>query len=103
MLSLKVKTDGLAKLSQKLKAMQGTQSITLGELMPPEFISACSEFQNIQALFDASPFKIETPEDLAAIPDADWDVFIAKSTTYSSWEDMRHAASAEWTKRKLRD
>jgi hypothetical protein len=95
------KINGLEKLKQGLKNIESTQSVTLGELMPPCFIVACSEFKDIQGLFDASPFKTDTPEDLKAIPDDEWDVYIAEKTTYPTWGEMRQAAVAEWTRGKL--
>lgn len=100
-MSFKINLDGLDKLRQGLNDINDTKSIKLDELMPPSFIAASSKFKNIQALFDASPFKIETVEDLKAIPDADWDAYIAEKTTYPSWNEMRHAALAQWTKEKL--
>jgi len=100
-MSLKMNTGGLDKLAKKLKELGEQKSVSFGELMPPSFISAFSNVKDIQELFDASPFKIEDMEDLGAIPDADWDIYIAQSTNYASWEEMRHAAVAEWTRRKL--
>jgi hypothetical protein len=52
-------------------------------------------------MFDASGFKIESPEDFAAIPDAEWDQFIRDNTTFASWEAMLGEAGGEWAARKL--
>ena len=100
-MSVKINFDGLEKLKQGLKSLEETQSIQLGELMPPRFIATCSEFKDIQALFDASPFKLDTLEDMKSIPDVEWDVYISEKTTYPSWGKMREVAVAEWARRKL--
>jgi len=52
-------------------------------------------------MFEASGYKIETQEDFNVIPDKEWDEFIKNNTEYTSWEEMLHAASAVWIKKKL--
>ncbi len=97
--------DDLAKhlddLAQRAQDLDGQHSVPVAELMPPEFVSKCSSFGTIDALFEASPFKIESAEDFAAIPDDDWDAFIAQSTSFKSWEEMQEAAATEWTTKQL--
>jgi hypothetical protein len=70
--------------------------------MPPEFVSACSSFSNLEEMFKASPFKIDSPEDFKAIPDADWDKFIAEHTSFSTWQEMQQAAAKQWTVKQLK-
>lgn len=100
-MSFKMNLDGLEKLKQGLKSIEDTKSITLGELMSPSFVSECSEFKDIQAMFDGSPFKIETLDDLKSVPDSEWDAYIENKTNYPSWGEMRQAALAEWTRKKI--
>lgn len=93
--------DDLAKqmddLAQRAKDLDGPHNVPVAELMPPEFISKCSSFETIDALFEASPFKIESAEDFAAIPDDAWDEFIVQNTSFESWEAMQQEAATEWT------
>ncbi|HBD7330913.1 TPA: hypothetical protein KKX22_003201, partial [Legionella pneumophila] len=49
----------------------------------------------------ASGYHIEKNEDLNNIPDKDWDGFIKKSTSFSSWEEMLSTAGTMWAKEKL--
>ena len=100
---MKSSFDGLKNLQKGLKELgnQGSQSVPLTELMPSNFVSSCSRFKDLQELFDSSGFKIDSAEDFKAIPDSDWDEYIQKNTTYSSWAEMQKAAVASWTKGKL--
>ena len=52
-------------------------------------------------MLDASGFKVESAEDFAAIPDEEWDAFVSKNTSYSSWEEMQKGAAKDYTKRQL--
>ena len=50
-------------------------------------------------MFEASGFAMETPEDFAAIPDAEWDAFIASRTRFADWRTMQEKAAADWFSR----
>nr|WP_315248264.1 hypothetical protein [uncultured Duganella sp.] len=100
-MSTKMKTDNLDRVIKNVKQMKGPQNVSLPDLMPARFVAACSEFSSLQALFDASPFKIDSAADFAAIPDADWDAYIAEKTSYPSWEAMQRAAIGEFARAKL--
>ena len=96
------KTDnGLDELAKKAKELEGNQEAKLGDLLTPQFISANSSFQNIEELFEASSYKIESREDFEAIPDQEWDDFISNNTELSSWEAMQKEAVVAYTKRQL--
>ena len=46
-------------------------------------------------------FTLETPEDFAAIPDAEWDAFIASRTRFADWRTMQEKAAADWISRGI--
>lgn len=98
-----IKSDmsGLKKLAENAKKMHGTNEVKLTDLMPPEFISNCSQFENIEQLFDSSGFKVESKEDFAAIPDNEWEEFIVSNTSFNSWEEMQKQAMTEYAKKQL--
>jgi hypothetical protein len=52
-------------------------------------------------LFESSGFRIESPEDFKAIPDADWDAFIGRETTFADWQAMLDEAVKVWTIKQL--
>jgi hypothetical protein len=75
--------------------------VPITELLTPSFVSSCSLFEDAQQLFDESGFKINSEEDIAAIPDNSWDQYISKKTIYRSWSDMLGAASIAWSKQQF--
>lgn len=100
---MKHETDftGLDQLSKNASELSGEHNVQMGELMNPKFISKCSQYSNLDELFDASGFKIESNEDFEAIPDKKWESFIQENTTYESWQEMREAAGVEYAKNML--
>lgn len=96
------KTDNrLDELAKKAKELDKNQEAKLGDLLTPQFISANSNFQNLEELFEASSYKIESKEDFEAIPDQEWDDFISNNTELSSWEAMQKEAVVAYTKGQL--
>jgi hypothetical protein len=80
----------------------GTSALPLTDLMDDGFISSCSNYSNLNMLFGASGFKVESKEDFAAIPDEAWEEFVIRETNYGSWEEMQKDAFIKYTKRQLR-
>jgi hypothetical protein len=95
---LQRKLDDLARNAQNLS---GKQDVPITELLTPSFLSRCSRFQSAKELFEASGFKLESADDFAAIPHAEWDGFIHANTSFASWEIMLGEAGGEWTARQL--
>ena len=91
----------LQQLSDNVEAMTGEHSIPLTELYPPAFMAEHTDFATIEEMFEASGFTMETPEDFAAIPDAEWDAFIATRTRFDDWGTMQMKAAAEWFSRGI--
>ncbi|NUT60143.1 hypothetical protein [Herbaspirillum sp. C9C3] len=91
----------LKQLAENASKIDGTQNVPLPDLLTPEFMSAHTRFPNAQALFDGSGFKLDSVEDLKAIPDEDWDRYIQAESSFSSWRDMLSAAGVIWMKKKL--
>jgi hypothetical protein len=91
----------LNDFAQRAATLSGTQNIPLPELLTPDFLRGCSHFESADALFAASGFKVDTPEDFAAIPDAAWDDFICANTTFAAWDEMLGKAGGEWAARRL--
>jgi hypothetical protein len=103
-----IKIEGLSELTRKLDELaqratdlHGSHEVPLNELLTPAFLAKCSQFLSPDEMFAASGFEVKSAEDFKAIPDAEWDDFIRKSTSYESWHDMLSAASTEWTKARL--
>ncbi len=94
---------GIRKFQRNLERATREQSVTVGELFCDDFMLRHTDFASIGALFDASPFTVETNDDLAAIHEAELDGFVAANTRFGSWEEMKSAAGSEWMSRRLRE
>lgn len=100
-MSFKKDTRGLDRLKYNMEQLSGSHEVRLADLFQSEFMSKCSSYSSFLELIDASGFKVESAEDFAGIPDKEWDAFVAKSTSYASWQEMQHAATAEYAKKQL--
>jgi hypothetical protein len=91
----------LTDLQQRAERLEGTHTVSMEQLLTPEFLRSVSSFSSFTEMCEASGFKVESQEDFAAIPDADWDAFVARTTRFAKWEDMLQEAGVEYTKRQL--
>ncbi|CAH1091336.1 hypothetical protein [Candidatus Nitrotoga sp. 1052] len=102
------KIEGLDELQNKLddfvnnaEALDGQHNVLVSGLLTDDFVSQHTSFSSADEMFTASGFKVETQEDFAAIPDADWDNYIRSISRFDGWQSMLGAAGQEWSKRKL--
>lgn len=102
-----LRIEGMDKIQRKLdaltknaKAMDG-QHVPVTELLTPAFVSAHTRFTSADELFEQSGFKIESPDDFTAIPDAEWDNYIRSISSFSGWKAMLSEAAGAWTKKRL--
>ncbi|UKA27827.1 hypothetical protein IHC93_17600 [Photobacterium damselae subsp. damselae] len=98
---IKSNMDGLKKLEKNARELDGKHQVKLADLMSPDFITSCSNFKDLDHLFSESGFVVESKEDFEAIPDAEWEEFIVRNTSFDSWEEMQKAAGAEYVKKQL--
>lgn len=90
----------LERLSRNAQNVSGP--VAFDDLFPPEFMRRYTDFPTIQAMADASGFKIESQQDFEAIPDADWDAFVRSRTRFQTWQDMQVKAGEEYVVRRLK-
>ena len=88
----------LGDLAKKADALDGKHNIPVAELLTDSFVSQHTSFSSAEKMFKASGFKVETQEDFATIPDADWDNYIRSISSFDNWQNMLGAAGQEWTK-----
>jgi len=96
MVSFSFDDSELKKLQKKVKELNGEREVPLPELMPDNFIRANTDFQSLQAMFDASGI-----ENFDEIDNKKFSKFIATHTRFSTWEEMIQEAGVEYAKRKL--
>jgi hypothetical protein len=99
---IKIDTSGFDKLKRNLEALQGTHQVKLGELFPPEFIQSHSKCSDLDGLFKAAGYDIQSIEDIEAIDDEQWDSFIKENTDFDDWQEMRSRAVADYTRKRLK-
>lgn len=91
----------LDDLEKRVQALDGEHHVPVKDLLTPAFVSRHTRFTDIDELFAASGFKVETQEDLAAIPDAEWDEFISSVSSFPDWGAMLGEATKEWAMKRL--
>jgi hypothetical protein len=103
-MSVKLNLDGLKKLQQKVRELDGKHQIRLSDLFPPSFMRAHTRFSSLddlEAKARERGFALGSQEDLENLLGDQWDGFIAEHTNFSTWKDMLGKGTAEWTSRQL--
>ena len=81
--------------------LEGENEVKLHELYPPSFMARHTDFEDIDAFFEASPYDIETQEDYDALEWSDLDAHTAATTSFDTHHEMGERAGEEWLKRQL--
>lgn len=97
----KIDKSGLEKLTRNMEALQGNHEVKLGELFTPEFIQSHSKCSDLNGLFEAAGYNIQSIADIEAIDDAQWDAFIKENTDFENWQEMHSAAMADYVRKRL--
>ena len=90
----------LDKLQKNIESLNGAE-VPFNELFPSRFLARYTNFTSFDDLLAKSGFKVDTIEDFVNIPDAEWDAFIASSTRFANWDEMKVKAFEEYAQRKL--
>lgn len=105
---MSVKITGLDELQRKLRdmsdrarALDGKHSVSFSELFNPAFMRKHTQFSSMDELFAQGGFKVESQEDLEAIPEHKLDAFIAAHSQLRSWQELKEKAGAAWAKKKM--
>lgn len=75
--------------------------IPFNEIFPEDFMLLYTEFDSIEAFFEASPWDVEDERDFRAIPDEPFDEYVSNHTDFPSWEIMYHSAGKRFMQRRL--
>lgn len=86
------KIEKLEQLSKK------EHSVSLVELFTDTFMTSNTSFDNCDDFFKS--IGIDTEEQLKAMPEEQMDEFVAKNTSFSSWQEMLATASSEYALRQ---
>lgn len=93
--------EELEKLERRAEALDGEHEVAFPDLFPPKFMRRYTDFASIEAMLEASPWEVEGNDDFAAIPEAEWEEYVANNTRFATWEAMQEKATTEWSARQL--
>ncbi|HCA5286073.1 TPA: hypothetical protein MW252_002168 [Acinetobacter nosocomialis] len=93
--------NGLKKLAENAKKLDGEQQLSLGTLFDEGFLRDNTDFENIDDLFEKAGYKVENQDDFAAIPQEDIDTFVRENTKFESFTNMQQHAAAEYVRKQL--
>jgi hypothetical protein len=103
-----IKITGLEELEKNLKdladkaaALDGEHNVKASELLHDDFIARHTNFSSLEDMFKAGGFEVKTQEEFDALPQEELDTFIRSISTFESWDEMIHAAGAEWAGKQL--
>lgn len=95
--------QGLKKIKNNLEKMnefEHGEDIPIEEIFTPEFMKRYTKSRDFEEILLESGFvNCENPfnqEIFEAIPDEEWDEYISKNTSYSTWEDILKKASEDY-------
>jgi len=93
--------NSLKDLQNRAERLDGTHSVPVNELLTPQFMQQNTKFASFDDMLAASGFKAETQAEFEAIPDKEWNAFIARETEFADWQSILSEAGAEWVKKEL--
>jgi hypothetical protein len=99
-----LKITGLEKLDQLQKAareLSNTKSAPLSEVLSPAFLAKNTKFTSLEQLFESGGFKVDSKEDLEAIPDEQMDAHVRANSDFPDWNSLLQAAGKEWAVKKM--
>jgi len=73
--------------------------ITLDEFFDPQFMVHHTQFPSFEAFCEHSPWVISGPSDIDRIPRERLDSYVARTTSFETWQEMRNRAAG----REIRD
>lgn len=94
--------DALSKeldnMARKAKELEGQRTVDLSELFNNKFMISNTKFSSFDDFAEASKFDWS---DIEAIPEVELDIFISKTSSFSSWEEMYGEAATNYYAKQL--
>jgi hypothetical protein len=89
-------------VAQRASAYDG-KTVPYSEILTDGFMARRTRFPTMRAMFDAHPpMAAAVAEDKRAILDTpEWSAHVAAGSDFSSWRELFHTATHEWTSRNI--
>ena len=91
----------LKKLQKNAKELGKQKTVPLGQLFPEQFMRKYTAFATISDFFESGGFRIETQEDLDAIPEDSLNLHVSTSTKFKNWKEMGEEALSQYLANQL--
>lgn len=91
----------LNAITENLGELQQTKSVPLGELLTADFFSTNTKFVSLDQLFESGDFRVESTEDLEAVPSEQLGAHIRANSSYADWSSMLGDAGSQWAVKKI--
>jgi hypothetical protein len=94
----------LRKLQENARKLEGRSSVPFSELFDSGFMKTHTTFPDWESFaLRSNLFKdgVISEENFKAIPDKDWDAWVAANSHFPDWKAMMEAAAVEYARRKL--
>lgn len=79
----------------------GEDDDALAHLFPPAFMERHTDAESFEAFMAASDWEVSSRAEFAAIPQEEFDAYVAERTSFGDWEDMLGQAGEAWMARQL--
>jgi len=99
--SLDEEMQEIETMHNRVSELSGEREVPFSELFDQSFMATHSKYANIGDFFDAGGFDINSPDDLEAIPDDEFDQHVNANTHFNSWKEMLQTATSEYHKKKF--
>ncbi|EGU0985852.1 hypothetical protein JD978_000513 [Listeria monocytogenes] len=103
-----MKTSGFDELSKQLNQMQkkaeelhGENSITFEDMFSKEFMTTHTKTDDIYKFLEDGGFDSSSQETFELIDESKLDIYVDKSTNFSTWQEMLNIAGNEYVAKEL--
>lgn len=88
-------------LEKASKELDGEHQVPFDDIFTNSFMRKYTSVSDFDEFLTTGGFEVNSEEDFEAIPDADMDNHVKKSTKFSSWQEMLSTAGQEYALKKL--
>lgn len=83
-------------MADAARDLDGENQVSFGELFSNKFMRRHTDFDDIEAFFEESPWEVEDEEDFEEIPEDEFDEYVEDTTLFDTWESMLDKAAEKW-------
>ena len=91
----------LDQMAQNAEQLGKRKTVKFSELFTNSFMNKHSKFSSFDEFAAAGNFDVSSTEAFEAIPDKDWNDWVAQSSDFSDWKEMQQTAGLEFAKGQL--